>query len=88
MQLWDYGSGRLIASFETDSYSSLLYVGKYITNMHIACGGCNTELFRIVDLRSHSVSSTEFIFGIYIIKYEMAYILPFWKIICQTLSEI
>lgn len=54
MQLWDYGSGRLIASFETDSYSSLLYVGKYITNMHIACGGCNTELFRIVDLRSHS----------------------------------
>ncbi|XP_071560650.1 uncharacterized protein [Temnothorax nylanderi] len=54
LQLWDYGSGRLIITLEPDSYSSLLYVGKYVTNMYIACGGCDTDLFRIVDLRSHS----------------------------------
>ncbi|XP_011703403.1 PREDICTED: WD repeat-containing protein 5-like isoform X1 [Wasmannia auropunctata] len=54
LQLWDYGSGKLIITLEPDSYSSLLYVGKYITNMYIACGGCDTDLFRIVDLRSRS----------------------------------
>ncbi|KAG5308805.1 GBLP protein, partial [Acromyrmex insinuator] len=54
LQLWDYGSGKLITTIEPDSYSSLLYVGKYITNMYIACGGCDVNLFRIVDLRSHS----------------------------------
>ncbi|XP_032676363.1 uncharacterized protein LOC116846526 [Odontomachus brunneus] len=54
MQLWDYGSGKLIASLEPDSYSSLLYTGKYVTNMIIACGGCDSNLFRIVDLRSYS----------------------------------
>ncbi|XP_011054952.1 PREDICTED: guanine nucleotide-binding protein subunit beta-like protein [Acromyrmex echinatior] len=54
LQLWDYGSGKLITTIEPDSYSSLLYVGKYVTNMYIACGGCDVNLFRIVDLRSHS----------------------------------
>ncbi|XP_028050335.2 uncharacterized WD repeat-containing protein alr2800 [Monomorium pharaonis] len=54
IQLWDYSSGKLIITLEPDSYSSLLYVGKYVTNMYIACGGCDTDLFRIVDLRSHS----------------------------------
>ncbi|XP_018045611.1 PREDICTED: uncharacterized protein LOC108685364 [Atta colombica] len=54
IQLWDYGSGKLITTVEPDSYSSLLYAGKYVTNMYIACGGCDVNLFRIVDLRSHS----------------------------------
>ncbi|EFN78105.1 Uncharacterized WD repeat-containing protein alr2800, partial [Harpegnathos saltator] len=58
LQLWDYGSGKLIGSLEPDSYPSLLYVGKYVSNIFVACGGCDIDLFRIVDLRSHSVSLT------------------------------
>ncbi|KAM0728578.1 putative WD repeat-containing protein [Formica fusca] len=54
LQLWDYGSGKLIVSLEPDSYPCLLYAGKYVTNLYVACGGCDTDLFRIVDLRSHS----------------------------------
>ncbi|XP_043523974.1 uncharacterized protein LOC122536024 [Frieseomelitta varia] len=54
IQLWDYGSGKLLASLEPDSYPSLLYCGKYVSNMFIACGGTNTNLFRVVDLRSHA----------------------------------
>ncbi|XP_067206557.1 uncharacterized WD repeat-containing protein alr2800-like isoform X2 [Linepithema humile] len=54
LQLWDYGSGKLIVSLEPDSYSSLLYAGKYVTSMYVACGGSDTDLFRVVDLRSHA----------------------------------
>ncbi|XP_072744062.1 uncharacterized protein [Anoplolepis gracilipes] len=54
LQLWDYASGKLIINLEPDSYPCLLYAGKYVTNLYIACGGCDTNLFRIVDLRSHS----------------------------------
>ncbi|KAL6448565.1 hypothetical protein ACFW04_000446 [Cataglyphis niger] len=54
LQLWDYGSGKLIVSIEPDSYPCLLYAGKFVTNLYIACGGCDTNLFRIVDLRSYS----------------------------------
>lgn len=39
-----------------DSYSSLLYCGKYVSSMFIACGGTDINLFRVVDLRSHAVS--------------------------------
>lgn len=56
MQLWDYGSGKLIANLEPDTYHSLLYAGKYVTNSHVACGGCDTDLFRVVDMRFYSVS--------------------------------
>ncbi|XP_071860490.1 uncharacterized protein isoform X1 [Bombus fervidus] len=54
IQLWDYGSGKLLASLEPDSYPSLLYCGKYVSNMFIACGGTDTNLFRVIDLRSHA----------------------------------
>ncbi|KAK2586909.1 hypothetical protein KPH14_009842 [Odynerus spinipes] len=54
IQLWDYGSGKLITSLEPDNVSSLLYCGKYLSNLFIACGGADASLFRIVDLRSHS----------------------------------
>ncbi|XP_054014552.1 uncharacterized WD repeat-containing protein alr2800-like isoform X1 [Hylaeus anthracinus] len=54
IQLWDYGSGKLLVSLEPDSYSSLLYCGKYVTNMFLACGGADVDLFRVVDLRSHA----------------------------------
>ncbi|XP_020284097.1 coatomer subunit beta'-like isoform X2 [Pseudomyrmex gracilis] len=54
MQLWDYGSGKLIANLEPDTYHSLLYAGKYVTNSHVACGGCDTDLFRVVDMRVYS----------------------------------
>ncbi|XP_043250999.1 uncharacterized WD repeat-containing protein alr2800-like [Colletes gigas] len=54
IQLWDYGSGKHLVSLEPDSYSSLLYCGKYITNMFLACGGTDVNLFRVVDLRSHA----------------------------------
>jgi len=56
LQLYGYDTGRLITKLEPDVYSSLLYCGKYVTNMFIACGGCDVNLFRIIDLRSHSVS--------------------------------
>ncbi|KOC64521.1 putative WD repeat-containing protein [Habropoda laboriosa] len=54
IQLWDYGSGKLLVSLEPDSYSSLLYCGKYVSNMFLACGGTDVNLFRVVDLRSHA----------------------------------
>nr|XP_003702596.1 PREDICTED: WD repeat-containing protein 5B-like [Megachile rotundata]XP_012139035.1 PREDICTED: WD repeat-containing protein 5B-like [Megachile rotundata] len=54
IQLWDYGSGKHLVTVEPDSYSSLLYCGKYVTNMFLACGGSDTNLFRVVDLRSHA----------------------------------
>ncbi|OAD61688.1 Guanine nucleotide-binding protein subunit beta-like protein, partial [Eufriesea mexicana] len=54
IQLWDYGSGKLLVSLDPDSYSSLLYCGKYVSNMFIACGGTDANLFRVVDLRSHA----------------------------------
>ncbi|CAK9795835.1 Uncharacterized WD repeat-containing protein alr2800 [Anthophora quadrimaculata] len=54
IQLWDYGSGKLLVSLEPDSYSSLLYCGKYVSNMFLACGGSDVNLFRVVDLRSHA----------------------------------
>ncbi|XP_076668271.1 striatin homolog [Andrena cerasifolii] len=53
IQLWDYGSGKLLVTLEPDSYSSMLYCGKYVTNMFIACGGTDDNLFRVIDLRSH-----------------------------------
>ncbi|XP_031369329.1 uncharacterized protein LOC116186385 [Apis dorsata] len=56
IQLWDYGSGKLLVSLMPDSYSSLLYCGKYVSSMFIACGGTDINLFRVVDLRSHAVS--------------------------------
>ncbi|XP_076763614.1 uncharacterized protein LOC143431013 [Xylocopa sonorina] len=56
IQLWDYRGGRLLVSLEPDSYSSLLYCGKYVSNMFLACGGTDANLFRVVDLRSHAVS--------------------------------
>lgn len=62
IQLWDYGSGKLLASLEPDSYPSLLYCGKYVSNMFIACGGTDTNLFRVIDLRSHAVN-TDFSYG-------------------------
>ncbi|XP_039315683.1 uncharacterized protein LOC105201141 isoform X2 [Solenopsis invicta] len=66
IQLWDYSSGKLIISLEPDSYSSLLYVGKYVTNMYIACGGCDTNLIRIVDLRSQStIAMMKYFKGVY-----------------------
>ncbi|KAG7209405.1 hypothetical protein KM043_015498 [Ampulex compressa] len=57
IQLWDYGSGRLIVSLEPDSYSSLLYCGKYINKLFLACGGSDVNLLRIIDLRSHSTTA-------------------------------
>ncbi|KAH0947729.1 hypothetical protein HN011_012192 [Eciton burchellii] len=54
LQLYSYDSGKLITKLEPDIYSSSLYSGKYVTNMFIACGGCDINLFRIIDLRSHS----------------------------------
>ncbi|XP_078040165.1 uncharacterized protein LOC144471718 [Augochlora pura] len=54
IQLWDYGSGKLLVSLEPDSYSSLLYCGKYVTNMFLGCGGADVNLFRVIDLRSHA----------------------------------
>ncbi|KAG6797536.1 WD repeat-containing protein 5B [Apis mellifera caucasica] len=54
IQLWDYGSGKLLVSLMPDSYSSLLYCGKYVSSMFIACGGTDINLFRVVDLRSHA----------------------------------
>ncbi|XP_046830996.1 uncharacterized protein LOC124429585 [Vespa crabro] len=56
IQLWDYGSGKLITSLEPDNISSMLYCGKYLSNIFITCAGTDANLFRIVDLRSHSVS--------------------------------
>ncbi|XP_066587692.1 small ribosomal subunit protein RACK1-like [Prorops nasuta] len=59
IQLWDYGSGKLIVNIEPDDQSSLLYCGKYINNYFVACGGVDINLFRVVDLRSHSVSFSQ-----------------------------
>ncbi|XP_026666644.1 uncharacterized protein LOC108621977 [Ceratina calcarata] len=58
IQLWDYRTGKLLVSLEPDSYSSMLYCGKYVSNMFLACGGCDINLFRVIDLRSHAVSFT------------------------------
>ncbi|XP_043677483.1 uncharacterized protein LOC122633550 isoform X1 [Vespula pensylvanica] len=54
IQLWDYGSGKLITSLEPDNVPSMLYCGKYLSNIFITCGGTDMNLLRIVDLRSHS----------------------------------
>ncbi|KAI4502926.1 hypothetical protein M0802_001970 [Mischocyttarus mexicanus] len=54
IQLWDYKSCKLITSLEPDNVSSMLYCGNYLSNFFIACGGTDANLFRIVDLRSHS----------------------------------
>ncbi|XP_012272383.2 uncharacterized protein LOC105695421, partial [Orussus abietinus] len=53
LQLWDYGSGKLIDTLEPDCYNSLLYCGKYMNNVFVVCGGTETALIRIVDLRTH-----------------------------------
>ncbi|XP_043273345.1 WD repeat-containing protein 5 homolog [Venturia canescens] len=58
LQLWDYGLGKLIVTLEPDSLSSQLYTGKYINSLFVATGGCENNLFRIVDLRSHSVRTS------------------------------
>jgi len=56
VQLYNYDNGKLITTLQPDVYSSSLYCAKYITNLFVACGGCDVNLFRIIDMRSHSVS--------------------------------
>ncbi|XP_063220775.1 POC1 centriolar protein homolog A-like [Bacillus rossius redtenbacheri] len=54
LQLWDYGSGRLIAALHPDVFSSKLFCGGYIHKDFVACGGTTDNLFRVVDLRNNS----------------------------------
>ncbi|XP_015120782.1 coronin-7-like [Diachasma alloeum] len=57
IQLWDYRTGKLITTLEPDPWESLLYAGKYIGSSFIACGGCDSNLFRIIDLTSKTTIS-------------------------------
>ncbi|CAH0406476.1 unnamed protein product [Chilo suppressalis] len=51
IQLWDYGSCKLIETIEPDNHQSKLYCGKFVprTNL-IVCGGSDANTFRVVDI--------------------------------------
>lgn len=50
IQLWDYGSCKLIETIVPDSFQSKLYCGKMVphTNL-IVCGGSDSNILRVVD---------------------------------------
>ncbi|XP_026745654.1 transcription initiation factor TFIID subunit 5-like isoform X2 [Trichoplusia ni] len=50
IQLWDYGSCKLIETIVPDNFSSKLYCGKMVphTNL-IVCGGSDANILRVVD---------------------------------------
>ncbi|XP_075970089.1 uncharacterized protein LOC142972684 [Anticarsia gemmatalis] len=51
IQLWDYGSCKLIKTIVPDNYASKLYCGKLVpqTNL-IVCGGSDANILRVVDI--------------------------------------
>ncbi|KAJ8722695.1 hypothetical protein PYW07_003875 [Mythimna separata] len=51
IQLWDYGSCKLIETIVPDSFQSKLYCGKIVpqTNL-IVCGGSDSNILRVVDI--------------------------------------
>ncbi|KAF9418457.1 hypothetical protein HW555_004745 [Spodoptera exigua] len=51
IQLWDYGSCKLIETIVPDNYQSKLYCGKMVphTNL-IVCGGSDSNILRVVDI--------------------------------------
>ncbi|XP_068085260.1 WD repeat-containing protein 5 homolog [Anabrus simplex] len=58
LQIWDYGSGKLIQSLQPDRYSSRLYCGRFVTNDIIVTAGSDLNLFRLVDVRNKTTLST------------------------------
>ncbi|XP_011297250.1 protein will die slowly-like isoform X2 [Fopius arisanus] len=57
IKLWDYGTGKLIDTLEPDPWESLLYTGKFVGSSFASCGGCDANLFRIIDLTSKKTLS-------------------------------
>ncbi|XP_018334966.1 polyadenylation factor subunit 2-like, partial [Agrilus planipennis] len=56
LQLWDYGSGNLITTLEPDIFNTKLYCGRFIGKDYLICGGCQSNLLRLVDKTTSFVS--------------------------------
>ncbi|CAH2073899.1 unnamed protein product, partial [Iphiclides podalirius] len=52
IQIWDYGSCKLIETIVPDNHQSKLYCGKFVpkTNL-IVCGGSDGNILRVVDVK-------------------------------------
>ncbi|KPJ06103.1 WD repeat-containing protein tag-125 [Papilio machaon] len=50
IQIWDYGSCKLIDTIVPDGHPSKLYCGKFVPNTNlIVCGGSDGNMLRVVD---------------------------------------
>ncbi|XP_060800483.1 uncharacterized protein LOC106139046 [Amyelois transitella] len=51
IQVWDYGSCKLIETITPDTYQTKLYCGKFVPHTNLmVCGGSDTNLLRVVDV--------------------------------------
>ncbi|CAH1279506.1 unnamed protein product [Diabrotica balteata] len=58
LQIWDYASGKRIATLEPDIFTAKLYCGKYVSKDFIAMGGADPHLLRIVDLQTTGTAAS------------------------------
>lgn len=50
LQVWDFGSGKLIKTIPGDyGADSLLYSCQWMGKNHMVCGGCDTNMLKIID---------------------------------------
>lgn len=63
IQLWDYGSCKLIETIKPDNQQSKLYCGKLVpeTNL-ILCGGSDSNILRLIDVNMKIVRTFFIIF--------------------------
>lgn len=54
-QIFDYSSGKLISTLNSQEQVSKLYVGRFVGKDYAVCGGTNPNLFHVIDLSSNMV---------------------------------
>ncbi|KAG6458809.1 hypothetical protein O3G_MSEX011054 [Manduca sexta] len=58
IQLWDYGSCKLIETITPDNHQSKLYCGKLVPHTSLLiCGGSDSNILRVVDLNMKVIFS-------------------------------
>lgn len=66
IQIWDYGSCKLIETIVPDNYPSKLYCGKFVPQSNlIVCGGYEPNVLRVVDINMKIVSVFQLMFDMY-----------------------
>lgn len=73
LQVWDFASGKLIKTIPADyGNESLLYTCQWMGKNHMICGGCDTNMLRIIDKTTLATSGqvTGLPGGVYSLDYD------------------